>query len=201
MSLRQAVAAANAHAGPDTINFAPGLLSPPKLYTIALLQGQITFSDTTGATTLLGPGAGTLAVNGGFVPGGSNTHTTRVLRVAAGASVSISGITITGGQDPNPDGSFGGGIQNAGTLTLNGVTVSGNQSGNGVQGAGNGGGIYSTGALTLVNSTISSNSAIGTSTVLYGSGQYVGYAGSGGGIFSSGTLTIFSTARTPPLWN
>src|SRR5437763_1934325 len=48
LSLRQAVAAANAHAGADTINFAPGLLPPGKLFTITLANGQITFSDTTG---------------------------------------------------------------------------------------------------------------------------------------------------------
>src|SRR5436309_1560591 len=55
MSLRQAVAAANAHSGADTINFAANVFTPASRETIALLNGQITLSDKSGATTIAGP--------------------------------------------------------------------------------------------------------------------------------------------------
>lgn len=71
------------------------------------------------------------------------------------------------------DAGDGGGIYNAGELTIIGSTVSGNQ-------ALRGGGIFSTGPLTIIGSTISGNGA----TI---SGHE---AVRGGGIFSTGPLTI-----------
>jgi len=72
---------------------------------------------------------------------------------------------------------FGGGISNAGTLTLNNSTVSGNTSP--VNG---GGGIYNeyAGTLTLNNSTVSGNTAPSL--------------GNGGGIYNVGTVTLTSSA-------
>jgi CSLREA domain-containing protein len=123
---------------------------------------------------IAGPGASRLSVSGN-----DTDRYNRVLRIDYGATVSISGLTITGGA-PGP--SRGGGIWNAGTLTLTECTVSGNR-------AMYGGGIYNTavvayvihddaGILTLMNTTVSGNGPNGEDPV-------------GGGILNdSGTVTL-----------
>ena len=78
-------------------------------------------------------------------------------------------------------GSLGGGIYNAGTLTMSSCTVQGNAaSGN----YGHGGGVYNAGTLTMSSCTVQNNSA--------GSGQY----DEGGGLFLSDTsnTTFFQTS-------
>jgi hypothetical protein len=71
-----------------------------------------------------------------------------------------------------------------GTLTLTGVAVSGNRTGDGDgDHGGDGGGIFSTSTLTIINSTISGNQT--------GAGTGPGSdGGGGGGINSVGTLTV-----------
>ncbi len=63
LTFRQAVADSNAHAGNDTIVFSPAVFTAGSLHTISLNQGEIDFTDYTGTTTVIGPGAGTVAVN------------------------------------------------------------------------------------------------------------------------------------------
>jgi hypothetical protein len=114
-----------------------------------------------------GPGANSLTVHGGG----------HVFTVADDTTAAISGLTISGGVGN------GGGIFNAGTLTLNSVTVSGNVAGDPTNGGGTGAGIwnYLNATLTLNNSTVSGNSAIGN----------LSYSPSrGGGIANYGTLTL-----------
>jgi CSLREA domain-containing protein len=93
----------------------------------------------------------------------------RIFTVTSGSVVSISGITVSGGNVPF---SSGGGIyNNGGTLTISGSTISGNS-------ALTGGGIHNReGILTVSDSTISGNSA-----------------GFGGGVFSDTNLS--STQKT-----
>jgi hypothetical protein len=117
---------------------------------------------------LQGPGAASLTVRrdtGGWAY--------RIFTVARGATVVLSGLTITNGFVYN---SIGGGIDNAGTLTLNNATVSGNSAVCG------GGGIDNAGTLTLNNTTVSGNGAF-----YPGGGE--DYS-SGGGILNSGTVTL-----------
>src|ERR1019366_304050 len=57
LTFRQAVADANAHFGPDTIAFASTVFTANSQHKITLTQGQITFTDTSGATTVTGPGS------------------------------------------------------------------------------------------------------------------------------------------------
>src|SRR5215472_5239183 len=130
--------------------------------------------------SIQGPGANQLTVHtagGGFV-------------VANGTTVILSGLTITGGARS------GGGILNAGMLTLNYVDISGNVAPMG------GGGIYNLGTLTLDNSTVSDNDAddgagIANDGVLDLSGSTVSRnfseLGLAGGISNSGTLTARNT--------
>ena len=92
-----------------------------------------------------------------------------VVRISdSGAQVTLSNLTITGGSAP----SNGGGVNNAGTLTINNSTISGN-------GASNGGGIYNAGTLTISHSAIAGNSG-----------------SDGGGVNNAGTLTMFNSTIT-----
>jgi hypothetical protein len=96
--------------------------------------------------TIQGPGANNLAIYGYG----------NVLSAVSGATISLSGLTLTGGF-----GKGGGMYISAGSaVTLNYVAVSGNaaQAGS-VGGGGGGGGIYNDGVLKVRNSTISGNSA------------------------------------------
>jgi hypothetical protein len=97
------------------------------------------------------------------------------LTVDSGAAVTINTLTITGGSGTLfRFGREGGGIFDAGTVTLNNSSISGNT----VTGAG--GGIVmaaADGTVTLNNSSISGNTVTAA-------------GGSGGGIASNGTVTL-----------
>jgi hypothetical protein len=134
-----------------------------------------------------GPGANLLTVRG---PGVQRSYDFSVFTVPAGATVSISGLTITNGYSR-----FGGGIANAGTLTLSNSTVTGNYVSGCPTGDGcawddwiaAGAGIFNeSGAiLTINNSTISDNYGG------LGGGIANGYDLRGTGDYSpGGTVTI-----------
>ena len=141
-SLRAAVAAANAHPGADAIRF-----KQPAWGTITLAS-ELLVSD---AVDIDGPGAGKLTVSGGGA--------TRVLNIAAGVRATVEDLTVANGK---VTGTLGGGILNAGTLTLENSVVSGNaavRSGPPTFAGGRGGGIENTGTLTLKRSTVTGNSS------------------------------------------
>jgi fibronectin-binding autotransporter adhesin len=85
------------------------------------------------------------------------------------------GLTITKGL-----ATYGGGVYNAGALSLTGCVVSNNTAAIG------GGGIYNAGgSVTLTNCTISGNAASGTQSA-------PGLSGNGGGIYTNGGSLIVS---------
>jgi uncharacterized repeat protein (TIGR01451 family) len=92
----------------------------------------------------------------------------RGINVNGGVTAIVERFTVQNGDT----GDDGGGIYNAGTLTLNNSTISGNTA-EGGDIYEDGGGIYNEGTLTLNSSIISGNTA-----------------DSGGGISSDGTLTL-----------
>jgi len=152
-SLRAALMETNALPGPDAVALPAGLYR----LTIAefgILQDSSPFGDLdiTDDLTITGDGAWTTTI-------AQRTQYTRVLEIGTGTVVSVSGVTIRGGNTvgvgngPDPDG---GGILNAGGLTLDGVAVTAN----GVGRIGSGGGIASRGTLTVLNSTISGNYSV-----------------------------------------
>jgi hypothetical protein len=174
-SLRAEIAAAH---NSDTIVFASRLNGQ----TITLTSGEVLISHN---VTIAGPGAGQLTVSG--------NNASRVFEVAKSTkSVTLSGLTISKGSANGSTTFKGGGIYNAGTLTVSNSTLSYNTAGNG------GGGIANDGTLTVSGSTLSGNSSAagggiandGTLTVS-GSTLSGNTADRGGGIFSSiGTVTV-----------
>ena len=96
------------------------------------------------------------SVGGGLITGGNRTGT---------ESQDMFSENLTGG----------GGIENSGNLTLQGVTVAGNHIGDGATGnLGAGGGIFNSGTLNIIGGAVRGNSSN------YG----------GGGIYNRGTLTL-----------
>ena len=135
-SLREAIA--NALDG-HTIIFASGLSG-----TITLLSPLSTITNN---ITITGPGASTISVSGG--------DAFPVFNIQGSATVQISNLTITHGYVVD---FVGGGIFNAGNLTLDHVVVSYCQSLYTTT-LGIGAGIYNQGSLTITNSAISYNTA------------------------------------------
>jgi hypothetical protein len=111
--------------------------------------------DLGSSINIQGPGPGQMNVRRG-------TGDYAVFTVDTGATVSISGLTISNGDVS--------GISNSGTLTVSNSTIAGNS-----RSGFNGGGILNSGSLTINDSTISGNSASGHS---------------GGGVYNTNMLTI-----------
>jgi hypothetical protein len=162
--LRYCITQANSSAGDNTITFG--------------VTGTINLTSALPALTtnlaIQGPGAASLTVQRSTAVG---TPFFGIFSVSSGATVGLSGLTIAGGYAYYN----GGGILNAGTLTVSNSTLSNNTASNGVNG-GDGGGIYNTGTLTLNDSTLSDDMAVAA-------GPAFGFHG-GGGIYNDGTLTL-----------
>ena len=174
-SLRAAIIAANSNPGADVVRFA----SSARDGTIALTSGELSITDS---LTIDGPGADRLAVSG--------SDASRVFRIGSGAAVSIDDLTVTHGRAIGP----GGGILNAGALTLSRAIVSNNQA-VGLPGASIvvdafGGGIFNTGTLAVGHTTFVHNRAIGGDGTLAGTGS----SALGGAIMSAGTVSAPATA-------
>jgi hypothetical protein len=139
-TLRDAVAAAKLDGG-GTITFAASIQA-------VTLEEELLF-DAPGATVAV-DGGGAVSVLG---------TTTRVLRVAGGASVEIRGLAIAGGDAGSADG---GGIENQGRLVLKRSTLHGNS-------AARGGALHNAAGAqaTLINSTFGGNSALDAGTDIY----------------------------------
>jgi hypothetical protein len=180
-TLRQAIVDADHFGGgPSTIQFAAGVTGTINLAAV--------LPDLTAVTDLEGPGANVLTVKGL-----GTTNFGSIFTVDAGAVVTIGGLTITGGNT-----TYGGGVLNLGSLTLQFDTISGNTA------TQLGGGIANdtfppTAAnptLTVLDSTISGNT-VNTNSI-----------GAGGIDVEAGTVTITNctisgnqaVAGTPPIY-
>jgi len=171
ISLRSAIATANAATSATTITFASNVS------TIVLNGSALELSNTSFPTTIMGTSAG-VTVSGN----GAST----VFEIDRDVTATLENLTIT-------DGSVttqlveAGGILNYGSLTLTGSTVTGNtvypdNPDAGSDGATGAGGIWNGGSLTLTNDTIADNTAVGnTGTFL----EY--FYAAAGGIFNDGS--------------
>jgi hypothetical protein len=138
-----------------TIDFQDGLSG-----TITLTTGELAINKD---LTIVGPGLSVITVSG--------NGASRVFSIGATFTVDISGLTIANGATA----ALGGGIYNAGTLTLTNVTLRGNA-------AAAGGAIdnVASGNMTITASTLSNNH---TSFRL---------GSEGGGILNDGTLSVIA---------
>jgi hypothetical protein len=190
-SLRQAIIDA---CDASTITFNMAMVVSP----ISLTTAELSINKN---LTITGPGSSVLTIQRSAAGGTPNF---RIFTINPGKTVTVSGMTVTNGgtADGVPGGGFapgyggqgdnGGGILNNGALTLTGLVVTGNRTGNGGAGTtgtggfgGYGGGIYSSGTLTMTNVTVSNN-ITGNGSVGDGGGE----GGKGGGIF-----TFFASVR------
>ena len=176
-SLREALAYANGMpepaCGASAATGVVAIMVPAGCYELS--AGELRMPSST-PVVIDGAGPGPAACTGtGTVIDGQ--HQSTVLADGDEATVTLNGVTITGGFAGgaagacSSDGCAGGGILDAGaTLTLNDVTVTGNVAGSAIQGGlgGDGGGIDDLGGtVTVENSTISANSA-GNGASAYG---------------------------------
>jgi CSLREA domain-containing protein len=190
-TLRAAIQEANFSAENDTINFSvTGTIN---------LMGAL--QDILSNVAINGPGSTLLTVRRDT--GGDY----RIFTIDSGRTVTLSGLTVMNGK--TPDGApgptsggqagNGGGILNAGVLTLTDMVVTANFTGNGGNAinpgttfggpAGYGGGVSSSGSLTMTNVTVSNNT-----TGHGGNGGFGHHGGRGGGIQATGTLTMTQCA-------
>jgi CSLREA domain-containing protein len=160
-TLRAAIQEANDLAGPDTIilSSATYVLSRSGRNEDAASTGDL---DIISDLTIRGAGADRTTIHANGID--------RVFHVIGAVQVDISGVTIRGGNPGTTATSRGGGVFNAGALSVRDVTVSDNQS------VADGGGIENIGSITLSNVTVARNTA--------------SPAGVGGGIRNSGTLVL-----------
>jgi len=180
-SLRQALLDANSAPGQDVITFATGVSG-----TISLLSD---FPLLTEAIDLEGPGRSVITIDGGWTQAGGPLSGHDVFDIDDGDKAgtwTLSGFTVTGGNDSGEDWSGGGAIaaRNSGPLNISDVALTANYSdrvggaillsgtGNvvithssitGNSTAGGGGGLYADtendSTLTIINSDISNNTA------------------------------------------
>ncbi|MFL6285636.1 MAG: Calx-beta domain-containing protein [Pyrinomonadaceae bacterium] len=184
-TLRAAIQQANADPSGDVIGFS--------------VNGTINLTsalpDLSKSITISGPGAAQLTVRR------NSAEPYRIFVVSPAVNVSISGLTVSNGQAPPAtvtDAPGGGGIYNAGGLTLSDVIVSNNSVPSSpwpvpftpfvMQG---GGGIQNDGVLTMTDCDITGNS---TGSGVNGNSNVSG--GNGGGIFNTGTLAMTGSSVT-----
>lgn len=164
-SLREAINAANATSGPDSI------LLPAGLYFVSglVLQDEVTIIGAGAATTILdGNGAGqifsanaTASLSNMTIQNGRTETTETGLTGGAAIFVNASSVTTVDNcilKDNTVFGQFiarGGAIHNSGQLLLSNSTVSNNR----VQASdhADGGGLFNSGTVIIHNSTISAN--------------------------------------------
>jgi predicted outer membrane repeat protein len=155
--LRFCINHANNNPGPDTIKI-------PVNGTINLTEP---LPDLASDMEINGPGSELLTIR-------RDTGGDYRLIMVAGGTVTISGVTLANGR-----ADVGGGIYNQGTLLLDHVNVTSNEST-----GGQGGGIYSVGALVITESTVNSNTAFSHASA------------SGGGIYIAAATTLTITDST-----
>ena len=209
LSLREAIAQANASPGTDTISFDPSLagdtivmngteleITDSLVIDAGSLFGGIAidaanqsrglhFSETTGDLTTIG-----LSVLNGTTSSDPSSGNGGGIRFESTGDLTISDAIVSG----HVSGSIGGAILSRGTVTLNQTTVS-----NSVAGF-RGGGVWSQGAIIVNNSTVHDNTSSSFGGGLFsGSGITLNNStisgnssnsGGGGGITASGDIFI-----------
>ncbi|HXC67073.1 MAG TPA: right-handed parallel beta-helix repeat-containing protein, partial [Nitrospiraceae bacterium] len=168
-SLRESIAIA---APGDEIQFDAGLVSKP----IVLISGELLISKD---LTITGLGESQTILDGNAV--------TRILNIASDSHVAISNLTIRNGFDGHLLASGvvgeGGGVYNAGTLSLTHVSILSNTAGlYGIHALSvRGGGVFNNGTITFDHCSLGHNQAVGE------------ISAEGGAIYNLGSATLNDT--------
>jgi CSLREA domain-containing protein len=184
-TLRAAIMEVNAviaEGNADTITLPPGEYG----LTVVGSDEDAAFTgdlDITSNMSLVGSDAEKTIINALGLDG-----TDRVFHIVNPVTVSISGVTVRGG---DIEGSGGGILNLSGELTVSDSIISNNVA------RGPGGGIANGGVLTVARSTIADNAAIsgevignGSSIALIGNTRAQGLIAAGGGIYNLGKLEL-----------
>lgn len=214
VTLRSAIEAANNDSSSDPVIIE---LQPGVTYNLTLtngthensnLSGDLDIRRTTGSVLIRGggsSGADQTIISAAGLQTASTTD--RVLQLLGNTDVTLEGLTITGGvartnvnagANTSPTGQsspgLGGGIlQAGGLLTLDDVSVVGNEARSSIPQVARGGGLYadSGSATTILNSRFADNVAQGGNN---GNASFLGSQGGGGAIFiNGGTLVLTSS--------
>ena len=192
-SLREAIAAANAAATDDVIEFDASVFGT--VQSIRLGGTELTITNN-GSLVINGVGSHLLFINGSnFI---DNTFIrSRVFRISPNSNVALNNLTVQGGdsRDETIENKLGGGIFNDNSaLTLNNCRVSSNST------ITSGGGVYNRLGTLNVNNSIFESNAAGSGGGIFNEQGTVSIANSfvnrsraftsGSGIFNSGDLTI-----------
>jgi hypothetical protein len=185
-TLRAAIQEANALAGADAITVPPGnyFLTQQGRDEDAGAKGDL---DITGALTITGTGVGIPVIGASGID--------RVFDVLAGASVTLSRLMVQNGNVTGANAP-GGGIRNAGTLTLLNLAIRNNTVQNG-----DGGGLANLGSgrLQLTNVTLSGNVAAsrggGIANDVGGAMQLVNVTLTDNGAFQGGDIDNLGDAE------
>ena len=155
VSLREAVALANASTEADTINFAPALEGQ----TLVLTGGELRISRDLAIDGDLNNDGTEVTVDGGF--------NSRLLNIADATAVSLTDLTLINGRSGTygqfEEGRPGGAVfVDGGSLTMTGSTIRGSEAGYYREG-GDGGAIFANDGshVTITNSSIADNNANG----------------------------------------
>ena len=176
-SLSQAIIDANAAAGADTIEFAPGVTGMINLIT--------NLPDITDSLTIRGPGSAALTI------AGNELYHAFTIATAGSGGVTISGLTVDGSNTRWTGESSGGAIAVTDTaLTLDDVTLTNNQARpTSAQAFGGGLGVNNepgTGDVVITNSVMTNNVAVGTP----GGGPDGEPLGGGGAWITADNITV-----------
>lgn len=170
-SLRDAIQQANKNPDPDRIEIAPTVSGP------ILLNSQL--PTLLGELTIAGPdpdARATIARNPD-----AETPEFRIITIEKDANVALNSLVLSGGRE-----SLGGGVFNAGILSLEFSTVTGNSA------RFKGGGVYNEGSFSSYHATIDSNAV--ESVITTGFGPIGG--GRGGGVYNDGWASLLVSAVT-----
>jgi hypothetical protein len=167
---------------------------------ITLTNGPITLASS---VNLIGPGPTNLVLSGG--------HSSRVLIIDPGATNFLSGLAIRNGLAGGDLNGGGGGIYNAGDLTLSNCEIAFNTAATGAGGSpmglgnpgspggpgGPGGGVFNLGYLGMIACLVHDNQGgpggIGGAAVSFTSYATAGGPGGGaGGLYNSGTAELLA---------
>lgn len=172
VSLADAIDRADQRYGPVSIAFDPMVFA--KTQTIVVPINPLHLQHNVFAPVYInGPSAGVILMGGG-------STSMAVLQIDHGFNLSMNNVAVTGGTDngikndgtlslthcaiSNNQGVYGGAVNNTGTLTITGSTVTGNTANpipgeRGGYNGGYGGAIYNSGTLTISRCTISNNTS------------------------------------------